>query len=273
MTLSNRDIASLIWLAVMAALVLSRQGGRGAIGGILRALLGTLVVLVAVYWVYLTLVVVVAWNLGFWNPDLTKDTVVWVLVPGLTLLFSFVRASKERGFYIRTLPRVVGLTALVEFYVNLGSFPLLVELVLVPVAAFLALMSTFAALKPEYAIVKRWVDRLMAVVGLAVLVGSGLYLASAGDRLDKKELALEFGTPVWLTAASLPFVFVFSLYALPGRATVGRRRRPSWRRTRRDIAYYAQRPRRSGCRCGRRRRLQGAGTPGDAMYAGFAAST
>src|SRR5207244_2873095 len=31
--------------------------------------------------------------------------------------------------------------------------------------------------------------------------------------LDKRQLALQFGLPVWLTLASLPFVFVFSLIA------------------------------------------------------------
>lgn len=213
MTLSNRDIASLVWLAVLAVVVLSRPGGRGGIASILRALWGKLFALVLVYSAFLALVVVVAWNLGFWSPDFTKDTVLWALVPGLVLIFSFVRAGEERGFYVRTLLRVIGLTAIVEFYVNLGAFPLLIELVLVPVAIFLGVMSAFAGLSAEHAIVKRWADRLLGVIGLALLVGTAGYLASAWDSLDKTKLVLQFMVPVWLTAVSLPFLFVFSLYA------------------------------------------------------------
>jgi hypothetical protein len=180
---------------------------------VVRALWGTLLVLVLVFWAFLALVVGVAWKNGFWSPDFAKDTVLWALIPGLILIFSFVRAGEERGFYVRALKRVVGLTAIVESYVNLGSFPLLVELVLVPVAVFLVVMSGFAGLSAEHAIVKRWADRLLGVIGLALLVGAAGYLASAWDSLDKTKLALQFMVPVSLTAVSLPFVFVFSLYA------------------------------------------------------------
>jgi hypothetical protein len=213
MTLSNRDIASLFWLAVLAVLVMSRAGGRAGIASILRALWGKLLALVLAYWAFLALVVVVAWKLGFWSPDLMKDTVLWALIPGLALIFSFVRAGQERGFYVRTLRRLVGLTAIVEFYVNLGSFPLPVELALVPVVGFLVVMSAFAALSTEYTIVKRWADRLLGVIGLAVIVGNAGYLASAWASLDTTRLVMQFMVPVWLTAVSLPFVFVFSLYA------------------------------------------------------------
>lgn len=213
MTLSNRDIASLVWLAVLAVLALSRRGGREAIGGILRTLWPTFIVPIAIYWAYLAAVMAFAWNAGFWNPDLTKDAVVWALVPGLALFFSFVSASEQRGFYPRTLGRVLGLTAIAEFYVNLAAFPLVIELLLVPIVSVLAIMSAFAALKPEFAIVKRVTDPLLLVIGLTVLGTTAVYVAGSWDSLDKRELALQFGLPVWLTLASLPFVFVFSLIA------------------------------------------------------------
>jgi hypothetical protein len=213
MTLSNRDIASLAWLAVLAGLVLSRRGGRETIRGILRTLWPTFIVPIAIYWAYLAAVVVVAWNNGLWNPSLTKDAIVWALLPGLGLFFSFVHASEERGFYFRTLGRVLGLTAIAEFYVNLVAFPLVFELLLVPIATFLAVMSGFAALKPEFAIVKRVTDVLLSVIGVIVLGASAVYLASSWNSLDKTGLALQFGSPVWLTLAASPFVFGFSLFA------------------------------------------------------------
>jgi hypothetical protein len=213
MTLSNRDIASVVWLVLLAALALSRRDGRESIGGILRTLWPTFVVPIAIYWAYLAAVLAFARNAGFWNPDLTKDAVVWALVPGLALFFSFVSASEQRGFYLRTLGRVLGLTAIAELYVNLAAFPLLIELLLVPIVAVLAVMSAFLAFKPEFAIVKRTTDLLLSVIGLTVLAATAVYVAGSWDSLDKKELALQFGLPVWLTLASLPFVFAFSLIA------------------------------------------------------------
>lgn len=212
MALSNRDIATLAWIAVLAAIALSRRGGREATRSILRTA-SPFAVPVAVYWAYLAGAVAVAWHYSLWNPDLTKDGVVWALVPGLALFFGFVRASKERGFYLRAVGRVLGLTAIAEFYVNLTALPLAIELVLVPIAVSLSLMSAFAALKPEFAIVKRVADPLLGVIGLTVLLSTGVYVARNWNILDKTQLALQFGLPVWLTLASLPFVFAFSLYA------------------------------------------------------------
>ena len=170
-------------------------------------------VLLLAYAVYIALVVGVASAIGAWNTGLLKETIAWLLVPGIVLLFGFSKAYEGRRFYVRTLIRVIGLTALIEFYVNLSAFPLWVELVLLPLTVFLVALSTVAGMKPSAEIVKRWVDRLTAVLGLVVLAATGIYLASEWSNLDQAELALSFAQPVWLTLASLPFIFAFSLFA------------------------------------------------------------
>ncbi len=211
--MTNRDIALLFWVAVAAVVVLWRPGARSTVGGLLTLALRSFGVLIALYWLYLAAVVAVAASLGIWNAGLGKETIAWAAVPGLALLFGFVKAAKERGYYVRALVRVIGLTALIEFYVNLASFPLPIELILVALAVALPVVSVVAELRPDTKIVKRWADAVLGVIGIAVLVGTVAYLVGAWDHLDHAELALSFGLPIWLTLASLPFVFVFSLYA------------------------------------------------------------
>jgi hypothetical protein len=53
----------------------------------------------------------------------------------------------------------------------------------------------------------------LGIAGLAVLIGTGAWLVEHWASLDKTELLLSFALPIWLTLASLPFVFLFSLYA------------------------------------------------------------
>lgn len=132
MAFSNRDIASLIWVAVLAAVVLGRRDTRDSIVGVLRALWGRLTALFVAFALCIGLAVLGAQRLGLWNTGLLKDTIAWLLVPGLVLLFGFTNAYERRGYYGRTLLRVIGLTALIEFYVNLGAFPLVIELLLLP---------------------------------------------------------------------------------------------------------------------------------------------
>lgn len=213
MTLSNRDIALVVWFGVFVALLIWKPSTRRAVVGVLRAVRGKIAVLLLAYAGYVAAVVAVAWLLGAWNTGLLKDTIAWVVVPGLVLLFGFTKAYEERRFYVRTLVRVIGLTAVVEFYVNLVAFPLWIELLMLPAALFLSLMSAAAGMKRDTEVVGRWADRLLAVAGAAVIVATAASLAARWDALDKSELALAFAQPIWLTLAALPFVFAFSLFA------------------------------------------------------------
>lgn len=211
--LTNRDIALLVWLCVVVVFLVWRRDTRESLIDVARAFWGKVAVLFLAYAVCITLVVAIAYAVGAWNTGLLKETVAWFLVPGVVLLFGFSKAYEKRAFYVRTFLRVIGLTALIEFYVNLTSFPLWVELVLLPLTVFLVALSAVAGMKSETEIVKRWVDRVISLVGMIVLVATGIFLANDWANLDKTELALSFALPTWLTLASLPFIFVFSLIA------------------------------------------------------------
>lgn len=211
--LSNRDIAFLGWLAVAAAVVLVQRGGREGIASILRAFWGKVALITITFAAYIAVAVVVGQRVGVWNTGLFKDTIAWFLVPGMVLLFGFTRAYEGRQYYLRKILGVIGLTAAVEFYLNLGGFPLWIEIILLPTLVLLGTLSAVAGLKPETIIVKQIVDRLLGVVGVALFVGTGAYLVGQWSTLDKADLALSFALPIWLTLASLPFIFLFSLYA------------------------------------------------------------
>jgi hypothetical protein len=170
-------------------------------------------VVYAAYTLYIVAAVLVAQRLGIWNAGLLKETIAWFLLPGLVLLFGFTRLYKDRSYYRRTLIGVIGLSAAIEFYVNLAEFPLPVELLLLPALVFLAALSAVARLKPETRPAKRFMDALLAVVGVAILVGTGVWVADHWNTLDKAELALSFALPIWLTLVAMPFVILFSLYA------------------------------------------------------------
>jgi hypothetical protein len=211
--LTNRDVAFLIWLTAAAAFVLARSGGRKAIAGILGALRGKVALVLVTFATYIVGLVAVAYLLGFWKTALLKDTVAWLLVPGMVLLFGFKKAYEGRGYYGRTLIQVIGLTAIVGFYVNLAAFPLWAELALLPAVVFLGALSAVAGLKPEAQVAKRFVDGLAAIIGFVILIGTAVYVVREWDVLDKVKLALSFALPIWLTAATLPFIFGFSLFA------------------------------------------------------------
>lgn len=213
--LTDREIAALLWLAA-AAFVLLRPRARRMSLNIARGLLGAIRpfwLLIGGFVVFYGFVVVIAANLGLWNVGLAKETVAWLALPGMKLLFSFTKTYEEPGYLRRQVIGVVGLTAIVEGYVALGSFPLPVELVLLPMVVLLGLFSALGAIRPEFHGFKVWSDRLIAVAGLVVLAQVTAFLVTSRDTIDWWQVGLLFLLPVWSTAAALMFVVTFGLYA------------------------------------------------------------
>jgi hypothetical protein len=85
------------------------------------------------------------------------------------------------------LGRIVGLTVLVEFFVNLYVSPLWVELLLQPFVAVVLWMSVVAA-----GDTKRLLDVISTLSGIAMIVVVAWYLVRHYQEIDPRSTALSF---------------------------------------------------------------------------------
>jgi len=92
-----------------------------------RRRIPAITVLLAVFVIYVLGLVIAGQRLGWWNPDLAKDSVIWFLTVGFPTWFN-VQGASEDGFFRRTALRTIGIGAVVGFYLNLTAFSLPVEL-------------------------------------------------------------------------------------------------------------------------------------------------
>ncbi len=213
MDLSNRDIAFLLWFAVAAIALLAWPPGRAAVLGILRLLRGRLLVVALLYAAYFALVVAVGQALGIWNTSLLKETLAWFVLAGIPLLTKFPETYKGPGFYRRAAGRLFGIAVAIEFLVGLTALSLGAELLLLPAAVILSLLSAVASTRPEYRQIKRLFDGALASLWLVVIVLTIVTLIQIAPTLDPAQLGLLVFLPVWATLFTLLFVGVFGLYA------------------------------------------------------------
>lgn len=209
--MTNREWASLIWIAGALALwYVKTPGARGAVGAVLGSLWHRAIMVVLVlYAAWIIAVVAAAAHLGIWTPSLAKDTFLWA-IPGLGLLFGAV-AGKERHFLRRRLVEAIGLTALVEFYLNWATFDLWVELIIQPVLLIVVLAPLVAA-PDEQSRPTLWVfGAVRASLILALFVPPTMRVVSALGTVDLPDLLREATLPVWLTAIAIPFVYGVAL--------------------------------------------------------------
>ena len=215
--LNNRELAALIWISAAVLLAFLKPSVRERFFGVIRAFLKpqTLIPITAMLaWVGLELSVGV--RLTLWNLALAKGTVLWTLGSACVLLFKCTLIESDGDnphFFRRTILATVGVAAFVEFFVNLYVMSIFVELVFQIVVAALTLMVAVADQKPEYKPMKIHCERMLVLIGLALLVLTARQIYLHWQELNLLEVLLDFALPVWLTIGLVPFLFLFSIYA------------------------------------------------------------
>ena len=100
MLLNNRELASLIWLIVAAAWVLSRRDLRARITSIFKGLANPLLLLPLLGMLgWIALEIWAGGKLALWNTGLISNTVVWTVGTALVLYFNVDKATEDPLFF------------------------------------------------------------------------------------------------------------------------------------------------------------------------------
>ena len=214
--LNDRELATLVWLSAGVLWASSKPSIRESLVRVVNAFLKSqiLVSLLAMLaWVGLELWVGV--RVGLWNTALAKGTILWTLGSAGVLLFNCTQIDSDGNdehFFRRTILGTVGVAAFVEFFLNLYVMSLPTEVVFQIVVAVPSLIVAVAGQKPEYKSAKAFCERVLAVIGLALLALAARQVYLDWHQLDARELLLDLALPVWLTVGLVPFLYLFSTY-------------------------------------------------------------
>lgn len=216
--LTNRELASLVWIGVAAiAAVLwqpLRKSAIRAVGAVLRPVF---LVPFALFGLYVAVLVALASLTPVWNLGLIKDTVLWFLTVGVVLMFRAVNAPKEEGWFLRQATGTVRLTLFLDIYLNFQGLPFWGEFALQGWLFVLILSDGAAqidAIRGGEDLVgfARAIHFLQAVTGLALMAYVAVWLFGNWATVDWVQSARELLLPVWLTVFSLPFIFGWAWY-------------------------------------------------------------
>lgn len=212
MDLTTRDVAFLFWATLgVAALLIWRQT-REPVLSVFRLLRGVVLGVLVVYAGYIALIVFAAQQAGLWNTVLLKDTIAWVILAGLGLVWNSLDSYRAPGFYRKAIRRLVGVSIVIEFLMSLSSYSVGVELLLLPVLVLLVLLSVAASAKPELAKAGSVINAILGILVVVLIVSAVVKVIGAWASYDQAQLLRQFAAPFWLTLASLPFVYALGLF-------------------------------------------------------------
>lgn len=214
--LSNREIAALVYLGFLLAAVLQWKKGRALTFGVVRAFFMPKLTLI---WLFMSLYVaacvwLLAW-LKLWDWPNLKSTLLWWLTVGFASIFEAQRL-KDKPHALRKLLRDgFTLSAVILFIAELVSFPLWVELLMLPALVLLSLLIAVG----EYQTDKPGVDRMLSMLhGLQILAGltilgfSYWLVAASVSEFWSLNTLREFGLPLLLWLMFIPFIFLLAVY-------------------------------------------------------------
>jgi hypothetical protein len=204
--LNTRETALVVWVGGLLLLALKRREVRSSFAALFK-LVVTSVFLGGVIFgavAYATATVLLLRRFGYWESDMTRVAILWFF--GFALIALFNTRNVDPRYFRRLVLHNLGLAVVVEFVTNLHTFPLPVELVLVPMALLLVAVQAYSEGKPEFAPGYKLAGWFVTVLGLLSVGYSISYLVRHFGEVATAEKIEEFFLPLVLTACFVPFL-------------------------------------------------------------------
>lgn len=209
---TTREIATLFWVAVFASWILTKKDVRLSVWECLKSL--------AVMWkfffllfLYIAITLFVLSELSVWNIDFIKITIYWVFGWSVIAFVNSGKLHQEKGYLWKIFQDILNITVLIAFLVNFYTFPLWLELILVPFVTILGTFTFFAGTKDEYKIVHKYLSYVEVIFGVAILtfcLGKAFFDIRSIANLDTLN---EILLPIYLSILLIPFLYAMSWYA------------------------------------------------------------
>ncbi|MGA8576053.1 MAG: hypothetical protein WB609_10310 [Candidatus Cybelea sp.] len=150
------------------------------------------------------------WRLGLWDADVLKIAIFWFFGAAVAALFSTDQV--HYGSFGTLIFKTIAFTALLEFIVNLYTFPLPIEFVLVPIVLFVAASRALLDVKPEfksdhYNVTRDFLTFVSGAIGILIL-GLAIFATIRNWKAFATAQSLEdFLLPAILTLLFIPYLY------------------------------------------------------------------
>lgn len=211
--LNNREIATAIWLTIIFLWALSISSVRRSIRDLLKVFFNKKIFIpLIVMLLYIVGMVIVFQKIGFWDASATKDTVLWTLGSAFATYFSLNKVAQDGEYFKNAILDNLKFVLILEFVVNLYSFSLPTELIVIPIVSFIVMLNAFAESKPEYKQVSKLLNFILGIFGLYLIVFTFKEIFLDFQKFASLKNLRDFFLPILFSIALLPFVYVMALF-------------------------------------------------------------
>lgn len=214
---NNREIAIGFWLLAISVYVFFSPRMvkvRSAFRNLLSAFFVKKIMLVlGLMIVYMTLAIYFLSEMNLWNVEQIKNTIFWCISFGFMSLFKIESIKKDNNFFKDSVTDNLKLLAILQFVIGVYTFPIWIEILLVPILASISAMLTITESDKKYNQVKKLLKYSLSLFGLILILYTLYMLITNFSEFGNKKTAYDFFIPPLLTILYLPFVFFIVMYS------------------------------------------------------------
>lgn len=211
--LENRELATLIYLVIIMAAVMIWGKSKRHLGPLLRAFFSpALTKIWAAMTVYTVTCVYILHLFHGWEWENLKTTLVWWITVGFASIWEAQKISDERDAFRRLLRDAVNITAVIVFLSEVKSFPLWVEMILLPALTFVGMLLTLAQARKDHAIIVGPLTNLTTVISVAILANGVAGVFEDPQDFFEWNTLREFVVPILLAVMFIPFMIALAAW-------------------------------------------------------------
>lgn len=217
---NNRELAIGFWLITIIIFSLWKKEIRKQVFVMVKIIFSkTLWTWYITMGVYFSLMLFFLAKIGYWEIKLLKGTIIWMIFVGITSSIRAVGKAKDTTYFVNLIKDNVKLFIIFQFIVNLYSFSLFLEIILVFVITFLSILRTFMDMRPEYQdknfdIVKKFLGICLSIIGFYLLFHSCRMLILNLDNIVFIDKIKDMLLPSILSLLFIFYIYFLVLYSI-----------------------------------------------------------
>lgn len=209
---NNREISLFLWLAVIVLVVLLSKLSKSVVPIVKTLASKKFLIIFSLIGAYLFGIILLLKNLEVWQTSNLKDVLFWLFSVGLVLVFK-INEANSNAYFRDIFLSAIKWTIVLEFIVNLYSFSLFAELIILPVLVFLTLTQAYAEMDDKSKIVSKFLQNVIAMSGLSIFCYSLYKTVINFESILTFQNLVSFLLPSIITILFIPFVYFLALYS------------------------------------------------------------
>ena len=211
--LNNREIAIIIWISIFLIWTLLKPSIRKSFIELLKAFfLKKIIISTILMFLYISFMVGLTYQMGFWKPSQIKNTIIWTLFVAFLMLANINKFSEDEIFFRKTVLDNFKLIIFLEFILNFYVFNIVIEIILFPIMVLLVTTLAFAETDPKNKQVETVLNAILIILGIIFLLIAVYNIYSNYKSFLTVDNLRDFLLPPIFSIMFLPFIYLMALY-------------------------------------------------------------